>query len=457
MIKKILYLLLTVCCFTACQEEELQVVSFGKDLLTVGVEAQTLTVEVTANCPWYISTDSERAYAASTYGEGNAFVEIVLYKNSTFDPLQHIFTLTSEDGKSKAELVVVQEARIKMEITSEGEVPAQGGNYMIHMTTNDIVQCTEQPDWVTYVTSRALTDKTWIVECQANKTGKPRQAAMIFTGKKDEYVVNLRQDSYTPESVQLNIPTELVEGLVTYRYPIDVSPAYSDWSKLDISISNGGKAWIQDGSINIEFPAYGTYQMTIYSKEKLLLKHQFNVHSIDPILNLQDGQTVCLGEFIGLTDENCHLYFSNKNLVQQQNDGTYRFIREGTLTVTAENKYSGLKKSVTILVKRIILQLESYRITASGDKNLVSLVFSAKGCDFKEYEFYLVDRRNYTGMIEHMTGKVSGAGMQIAYYSPAAKMLEATVSDPVAALLSRYTLHFIGYINGEKHHVFQNF
>ena len=56
-----------------------------------------------------------------------------------------------------------------------------------------------------------------------------------------------------------------------------------------------------------------------------------------------------------------------------------------------------------------------------------------------------------------MTGKVSGAGMQIAYYSPAAKMLEATVSDPVAALLSRYTLHFIGYINGEKHHVFQNF
>ena len=61
MIKKILYLMLAVVCFTACQEEELQEVSFNKDLLTVGMEAQTLTVEVTANCPWYFSTDSERA------------------------------------------------------------------------------------------------------------------------------------------------------------------------------------------------------------------------------------------------------------------------------------------------------------------------------------------------------------------------------------------------------------
>ena len=143
--------------------------------------------------------------------------------------------------------------------------------------------------------------------------------------------------------------------------------------------------------------------------------------------------------------------------LQKQNDGTYRFIREGTLTVTAVNKFSGLKKSVSVTIRRIIIQLESYRITASGDKNLVSLVYSAKGCDFKDYEFYLVDRRNYTGMIEHTTGKVSGSGMQIAYYSPSAEMVEATVADPVSTLLSRYTVHFIGYINGEKHHVFQNF
>ena len=457
MLKKIMFLLLTICCFTACQKEELQEVSFGKDLLNVGMEAQTLTVEVTANCPWYITTKSERAYAASTYGEGNSYIEIVLYKNSTFDALQHIFTLTSEDGKSVAELVVVQEARIKMEITSDGEVPPKGGNYIIEMKTNDMVQCTEQPDWVTYVTSRALTEKTWIVECQANKTGKPRQASMIFTGKKDEYVVNLKQDSYTPEDVVLNLPTDLLDGLVTYHYPIDLVPLYSDWDKLDIAVTNGGKSWIKDGYIFFEFPAIGTYTLTIYSNEKLICKHQFVVRSIDPVLNIENGQKICLGEFIGMTDENCELYFSNNNLVQKQNDGTYRFIREGTLTVTAVNKFSGLKKSVSVTIRRIIIQLESYRITASGDKNLVSLVYSAKGCDFKDYEFYLVDRRNYTGMIEHTTGKVSGSGMQIAYYSPSAEMVEATVADPVSTLLSRYTVHFIGYINGEKHHVFQNF
>lgn len=457
MIKKILYLMLAVVCFTACQEEELQEVSFNKDLLTVGMEAQTLTVEVTANCPWYISTDSERAYAASTYGEGSSFVEIVLFKNSSYEQQQHIFTLTSEDGHCTAQLRVVQEARIKTEIVTSGDIPAQGGNYVIQMTTNDIVQCTDQPDWVTYVTSRALTEKSWILECQANKTGKPRLATMIFTGKKDEYVVSLKQESYTPENIVLNLPTDLVDGLIPYRYPIDVAPAYSDWSKLEVSMSNGGKAWIQDGHINFEFPQYGSYLLTIYSKEKLVFKQQMTVHSIEPVLHLQNNQTICLGEFIGLTDGNCNLRFSNNNLVQRQSDGTYRFIREGTLTVTAVNHYSGLKKSATITIRRIILQVESNRITPSGDKNLVSVVFSARGCDFKEYEFYLVDRRNYTGMIQQTTGSVSGAGMQIAYYSPSAELVEATVADPVATVLSRYTLHFIGYINGEKHHVFQNF
>ena len=457
MIKKILYLLLTVCCFSACQEEELQQVSFNKEMLSIGMEAQTLTVEITANCPWYITTDSERAYATSTYGEGSSYVEIVLFKNSTYETQQHIFTLTSENGSSTASLVVVQEARIKMEITTNGDIPARGGNYTIQMKTNDIVQCTDQPDWVTYVSSRALTEKTWILECEANKTGSPRLATVIFTGKKDEYVVNIKQDSYTPESVTLNLPDELIDGLTTYRFPMDIAPVYGDWGKLDVSLNGGGKVWLDGESINFEFPHYGAYTLTIYSKGNLIYKHELNVRPVEPVLYLENNQDICLGEFITMSDENCTLYFSNNNLVQLQNDGSYRFIREGKLTVTATNRYSGHKKTATVNIRRIILQVESSRITPSGDKNLVSVVFSARGCDIKDYEFYLIDRRNYSGMMERTVGTISGSGMQIAYYSPSAELVEATMADPVATVLSRYTVHFIAYINGEKHHVFQNF
>lgn len=450
-------MLMAILCLTACQDEEVQKVAFDSELISVSAEAQTVNVEVTANCPWYIKSRSERAQATSTYGEGSSTISIIVFKNPNHEYCEHIFELTSEDGTAKASLVVRQEPRIKMEISTEGNIPPEGGYYNIYMSTNDEVKCTDYPDWVTHVTSRAVENRTFALECTANRTGSPRQATIIFTGREKEYAVNVKQDSYTPTKVTVSVPEMLMDGLVTYKYPMDVVPVYADWNKLDISVDKEGKVWTEGEYIFLEFPKYDTYTLKIYSNENLVHKQQIQVCPIEAELYIEDGSNVCLGDFIEFTDENCSLEFSNKALVQQQKDGSYRFIREGNLKVTAVNKYSGQRKSADIKISRVVLNLETARITATGDKNRVQLLFSARGCDMKEYNFYLVDRKYPSVKIEQVEGTVTESGMQTVYYTPEPELVEAVEEDPVKYLLDKYTLHFMTYINNEKHHIIKNF
>lgn len=454
---RIIYFVMMVLALAACKEDDLQQVSFDSELISVGAEAQTINVQVTANCPWYITTQSERAHATSTYGEGSSMVNIILFKNAEYEYCEHIFQLTSEDGTSKASLVVRQEPRIKMDISMEGNIPAEGGYYNIYMDTNDDVQCTEYPDWITHIVSRAIDRRTYTLECTSNRTGSPRVGTIIFTGRDDEYVVNVKQDSFTPEKVSMTIPEMLMEGLKTYKFTMDVVPVYADWSKLDISLTNDGKVWTEGEYILFEFPRYGSYTLTVYSNEKLIHKQVIQVCPVDPVLYIEDGSDVCLGDFIHFTDENCSMEFSNRNLVQQQKDGSYRMVREGDLKVTAVNRYSGERKSADIRISRVVMNIESVRVTATGDKNRVQFLFSARGCDMKSYRFYLVNKLYPSVKLEELEGVVSESGMQTIYYSPATELVEATIEDPVQYLKNRYTLHFVADINGENHHVIKNF
>jgi len=443
--------------FVSCQEDDLQEVAFSSELIPVGAEAQTLNVEVKANCPWYIKTQSERAYATSTYGEGSAMISIVVFKNSDYEYCEHVFQLTSEDGTATASMVVRQEPRIKMDISMNGNIPATGGYYDIKMSTNDEIKCTDHPDWVTHVVSRAVEDRTFTLECMANRTGAPRQATILFTGRNDEYAVNIKQDSYTPEKVTVKVPDMLMDGLITYKFPMDVVPVYADWKKLDITLDKDGKVWTEGESIFLEFPNFGEYTLTIYSNENLIHKQQIKVCPTEAVLHIADKTDVCLGDFITFTDESCTLQFNNSSLVQLQKDGSYRFIREGELKVTAVNRYSGKKKTATIKISRVVLTMESARVTATGNKNRVQFLFSARGNDMTDYSFYMVDKRYPAVKLEEIEGAVTEPGMDTIYYTPESELVDATIGDPAQYLLNRYTLHFVVTINGEKHHIIKNF
>jgi hypothetical protein len=55
----------------------------------------------------------------------------MVMKNATYEAVEHLFTLTSENGDDVEELLIAQDARIKMEINVDGEIPADGGYHNI--------------------------------------------------------------------------------------------------------------------------------------------------------------------------------------------------------------------------------------------------------------------------------------------------------------------------------------
>ena len=453
---RIITLLMAVIALYACEDEDLQHVSFEQNLITVDAEAQSISVLVKADCPWFLSSDTDRAYATTTYGESNDIVEIVVYRNATFEQGNYTFTLTSENGQERATLLIVQDARIKMEYSTDDCVPAEGGNFNIYMSTNDNVRCTDTPEWVTHVSGRAVESHTFVLECKDNRTGLPRHASIVFTGKKDEYVINIKQDSYTPEKVDVKIPSSLVEGLIPYKYTVSMTPVYADWSKLQPEISGGATARIEKESVILEFPRFGTYTLSIYSMGNLLYKQDITVHPTEAVLNVSDKTSVCLGQAIDLTDDNCSLRFDNPSLVQFQADGTHKFIREGQLQITSINDYSNDKVSATVDIERVVLNIESFRTNSGANADHVSILFSATGYDIAQYQFYLTD--NQTGhALDFQDGVGVGTGMQTLYYRTANESVPVTVDDPVRYVLDKYTLHLVTTIAGDSYHFKKKF
>lgn len=459
---KIIALLLAVFAFVSCTDEDLQNVAFEKDLITVDAEAQSVTVYIKANCPWYISTDAERAYATSTYGEGNAIIEIAVMRNVTYDEGNYIFTLTSGNGKEQATLLIVQEPQIKMEYTTDGPVPAEGGNYSITLNTNDDVVCTELPEWVTHVSGRGLSKHTYTFECQANRTGEPRYGSVLFTGRKDEYVINIKQDSFTPDSVYTDIPDKFLEGLTVYKFPMQVTPVFADLGKLQATVTNNGKAWFDNGNICIQVPEYGKYTLTVYSLEKLVYKQTFTVQPVEAVLYVANNQDFCLGQTAKFTDSNCTLTFDNPQMVQRQADGSYKFIREGSLHVTAVNQYSGDFNTITVHVARVVLKMESSRVTSGANMNQVSILFSATGYDIENYKFYLTETGSNVQLDAQsgtagMNGSQTLSGLQTFYYRTSEEAVSVLEPEPVRYLLDKYTLNFTATINGTSYSTSKKF
>ena len=317
---------------TSCTEDSLQEVSFGTSEIRVGTEAQTLMVSVVANCPWVISGGSDRAYFNSLTGTNSSTLELVIFRNSSFDERRHEFVLTSEDGSSSARLVVIQDARIKMEMSSDGIVPAKGGNFNVYLNTNDNIDVTDVPEWVTYVSGRAVEKHTYTLECMPNRTGKPRTGNVVFTGRHDTHQMTIKQDSYTPDSIQVHVPASLIDGLGTYRYQVSMFPVYSDEDKLTPVLEgpSGSTAEIDGGYLSLSFTQFGEYDLSIFSSSRKVWSKKITVWPTEAVINFNDGDEVCLGDVAVISDEHCSLRFSNNGIVQKQD----KKINVATGTVT---------------------------------------------------------------------------------------------------------------------------
>lgn len=246
--KKLLYLVLVMgmLYLTGCSEDEPQSVAFSIHEHKVPYYGEICSVTVKANCQWTISENSREVLILETEGTGDKYVRIDIAENLDYEELVHCIVVTSEDGTSSDELIIVQEFRRdifvdKNGITtgSNGMIAAEGDTFLVPIRTNDKIASVNTPDWITLISSRSFTDYTYSFTASPNKTGSERNGTIIFKGESASNSIDITQNSYTPDKIIIeDLPVVSDTSYIECQVTID--PEYADWSKVKVQDEKDG-------------------------------------------------------------------------------------------------------------------------------------------------------------------------------------------------------------------------
>lgn len=400
-------LLLGVLCLAGCKEEE--TVSFSVKEYKTSVIGEILTVNVTANCPWTLSENSQQIVIEEMAGEGNASIRVNIARNFNYDELTHVITITSEDRTSSDVLTIVQDKNIGTEVGDFGLISEQGGTFEIPIKTNDDIASVDTPDWMTYSSSRGLTGYTYVFTVEPNKTGSVREGTVSFKGKSDTWEVEVTQDSYTPESVHFEQDPSCVTKR-EFSVRTFVQPGYADFSKLKVNTSEGCTASVADGYMRVKLSDYGKFGISILSKEEEIYKVDGECVPPEPFQH--DTQEAYLGQEHHLIDywyqsDNYVLHSANPSVVSIDKDGTPRAVGFGTAIVSVTHPKADCYDEITIKVEPFLLEARigwcGQKWDYSYDVRFAARTESSKDMTFDG--FVVIDKNGYAKILNDGTVK----------------------------------------------------
>lgn len=256
-----IFLLVVLLCLTGCSSDDPQSVSFSIKTHETSYLGEILTVNVTANCTWTINETSQQVLIQEMSGNGDDIIRIHIAQNTEYDDLTHSITITSEDGTSSDVLTIKQETRIGTLAESIEMLSAEGGDFTIPIKTNDEITEVDTPEWITFISSRALTDYTYSFTAEPNKTGSARNGTITIRGKYQTKTITIEQDSYAPTGVGLLQDLKIVYTS-NQSVGICLLPEYADWSKLKVKTSNSCQASIEEGYLKNSLQSYGKFNLS---------------------------------------------------------------------------------------------------------------------------------------------------------------------------------------------------
>lgn len=281
-------LLMGILCLAGCSSDDPQSVSFSIKEYKASVIGEILTVNVTANCPWTLSENSQQIEIEEMAGEGNASIRVNIARNFNYDDLTHVITITSEDRTSSDVLTIVQDKNIGTEVGEFGMISEEGGTFEIPVKTNDEITSVDTPDWMTYTSSRGLTGYTYAFTVEQNKTGSVRSGVVKLNGKENITRLEVTQDSYAPEKFYTDMAS-IIAGH-TAEADFSVTPSYSDRSKLEI-LAEGASVTLQGKKLKVEADEFGPVTLTVKSDGKTIHEQKMEFFPKNP---LQDyGEVEC--------------------------------------------------------------------------------------------------------------------------------------------------------------------
>lgn len=261
-------LLLGILCLAGCKKEDY--VKISLDRLEIGNQGGVVNVAVSANCPWRVTLYRNTQLLDTWYGADDYSFPVTINQNSSYSDFSYTFKATGEGGTDFGAETLTQEARIGLFTDGIDLISEEGGTFEIPVRTNDDITSVDTPDWMTFTSSRSLAGYTYTFTAEPNKTGTVRNGTVSFKGKSDTWKVEVTQDSYAPESINLEQDLSCVWEQ-DFKVRIAAEPEYADLSKLEVKILPDGNAVIEDGYLIVGLGAYGEFSISILQQGKGML------------------------------------------------------------------------------------------------------------------------------------------------------------------------------------------
>lgn len=411
-------LFMAVLCLTGCSGEDSQV-TFSVHEINSPNDAQTYTVAVSANCPWLISDDRNRTYTDIRTGEGDAEVRITVYCNATTEDQTYRVIIRSRDGSCSDELVINQEAWRETHAGNISTLPAEGCEFSIDILTNDNVKEMDLPEWISFVSSRALTEHVYMFKAEPNKTGAERSGTITLYGEDSYTGTIVKQKPYYPTGIDIEeIKDVLLASGETYTFPFKPIPEYACTSELKVSTSVKS-AHIENGYIHILCDEPRTHTLEILQDGKCIYSKEFVCISPEISLNISNGAEYCIATPFEInTDipqEYAEISFSDDSVIEKVKD-KYMFTKEGTVEILARNTLSGKEAKVSVSGSYITFSDISSSLIQIDGYIMISYGTVIKMYDVESYVIYSTIKGNGEKyVIKEGTGNGSGKFTTVDY------------------------------------------
>lgn len=448
-------LLVAVLCLAGCSGDDPQSVAFSESELSAGSGPGTITVSVYANCPWMISPGSTGIEIKPAAGEGEYIIAFMLPENKTFDEKTHRITVTSEDGTSSDVLTIVQKAMTGIEVEKIDMISEEGGTFTMPVKTNDEITSVDTPDWITFTSSRALTNYTYSFTAESNKTGAVRRGTVTLKGKEVTRAIEVTQDSYAPDSAWVEVPVCVLRN-TNGDYPIHVVPEYADISKVTVTENCFYlNARISDNKLHLDFYSLETdyleevsFQLNVNGKAV----SEYTVGIVRPDIYLTSPRYMYYpGENFyieTIREPYSKITYSNTDIVTKLEDGRLHAEKNGTCTITVTNLASEAVISKTFTVHDVALDSKFHGVSNPHDDLWEMTVHgSAHGRGITRYKMYIT----LEGSTKQLAVK-QGNGKEDTYSINYSGTISLDGMDYESALdiIRHAEFHFEGVVNGKE-------
>lgn len=356
-----LIMLLSVLCFFGCSKEEPKTVSFSAEEMHVENKGRTFPIRVQANCSWRIYSITGEITANPSSGEGAEIVSITVPKNDKYEELVFSVILESQDRTANDELTVIQQPLYGLTIQSINTLDCEGGEFEIKANTNDNITSINTPDWITFISSRTLPERTFKFSVDANYEGEIRKGELVFKGRNLTEKIEITQDSYTPTQVEMHKDISIVSDK-TINSDLSIVPEYADWSKLCVVSSDGCEASITDKRLAISVDKYGEYNIKFTGDGEELLNKNFEYVPKHPFMS-ESPTFAYKGQINSFVNWEYYsslyeLKSSNPSVIRIVDGKNFEAVGIGTSVISAGIPNTDIQSSREVTVDHFILKAQ---------------------------------------------------------------------------------------------------